>query len=109
MYQCRDCSKVIFHQICPKNLHRWETSRCPSCKQFVNSSEHQCFSIKPFDIFDFEIDQSTGIPEVNFVVAQYVNGGEMVFRGYAACHDICAWLFTPAHRGYTAIAHNMKE
>ncbi|XP_035207967.1 uncharacterized protein LOC118182685 [Stegodyphus dumicola] len=28
--------------------------------------------------------------------------------GYAACRDFCAWLFTPQHKGFTAVAHNMK-
>ncbi|GIY23146.1 DNA-directed DNA polymerase [Caerostris extrusa] len=24
------------------------------------------------------------------------------------CENFCAWLFTPEHKGFTAIAHNMK-
>ncbi|KAF8789739.1 hypothetical protein HNY73_007658 [Argiope bruennichi] len=116
MYQCRNCGKVVLRRICPMNMHKCGTSRCPSCKQFVNVSEHRCFleivSPKmPSDkliFFDFETDQSSGTHEVNFAVAQYSNGEETIFRGYTACQEFCAWLFTPIHKGYTAIAHNMK-
>ncbi|GIX98241.1 DNA-directed DNA polymerase [Caerostris extrusa] len=31
-----------------------------------------------------------------------------MFNGYSACENFCAWLFTPEHKGFTAIAHNMK-
>lgn len=58
--------------------------------------------------FDFETDQSSGTHEVNFAVAQYVDGREEIFKGYTACGDFCKWLFTPRHKGFTAIAHNMK-
>lgn len=54
---------------------------------------------------------------MNYAVAQYwdfVAGDaekearQLIFPGYTACKDFCAWLFAPVHKGYTAIAHNMK-
>ena len=51
---------------------------------------------------------SSGEHEVNFAVAQYADGKEEIFAGYQACDNFCSWLFTAKHKGYTAIAHNMK-
>ncbi|GBN27025.1 hypothetical protein AVEN_38544-1 [Araneus ventricosus] len=116
MYKCRECCKVILRENCPKHLHNCGTTKCPSCKYFVDASEHRCFldvvSAKtPSDhifFFDFETDQSSGTHRVNFAVAQYADGGETVFTGNTACQDFCSWLFAPIHKGYTAVAHNMK-
>ncbi|CAL1296390.1 unnamed protein product, partial [Larinioides sclopetarius] len=58
--------------------------------------------------FDFETDQATGTHIVNFAVAQDAKGVEKIFKGYEACADFCMWLFSPTHKGFTAIAHNMK-
>lgn len=58
--------------------------------------------------FDFETDQSSGEHVVNLAVAQYAVGTERVFCGYDACKDFCSWLFSPIHKGFTVIAHNMK-
>lgn len=58
--------------------------------------------------FDFETDQSTGEHLVNFAVAQYFNGEEKIFKGYQACDEFCCWFFSRKHKGYTAVAHNMK-
>ncbi|XP_055924592.1 uncharacterized protein LOC129956687 [Argiope bruennichi] len=99
MYQCRNCGKVVLRRICPMNMHKCGTSRCPSCKQFVNVLEHRCFlevvSPKmPSDkliFFDFETDQSSGTHEVNFAVAQYSNGEETIFRGFDG-QFVMAWL-----------------
>ncbi|XP_035230817.1 uncharacterized protein LOC118202735 [Stegodyphus dumicola] len=87
-----------------------------SCGQFVVAAEHRCYlrrvapkkSDDKFIFFDFETDQSSGEHLVNFAVAQYADGTEKVFPGYEACQDFCAWLFTPQHKGFTAVAHNMK-
>lgn len=116
MYQCRKCCKVIKRKVCPREYHRCGTVKCPSCSKFVVASEHTCYlsivSPKPpsdkLIFFDFETDQSTGEHLVNFAVAQYADGSEKVFRGYNACADFCSWLFSPLHKKYTAIAHNMK-
>lgn len=80
------------------------------------ASDHRCHlrTIAPKNpsekliFFDFETDQSSGEHVVNFAVAQYGDGREEVFGGYDACAKFCAWLFTPRHKGFTAIAHNMK-
>lgn len=77
---------------------------------------HRCFlkvvppkkSSDKLIFFDFESDQSTGEHIVNFAIAQYADGREKIFKGYGACDNFCTWLFTPGHKGYTAIAHNMK-
>ena len=58
--------------------------------------------------FDFETDQESGEHVVNFAVAQYFNGEKKMINGYNACKDFCDWLFTHQHKGFTAIAHNMK-
>ena len=58
--------------------------------------------------FYFETDQESGEHAVNFAVAQYADGREKVFKGYDSCNEFCTWLFPPAHRGFTAIAHNLK-
>jgi len=80
------------------------------------AEEHRCFlgrvpaknPSKKLVFFDFETDQETGVHQVNLAVAQYADGAERVFKGYDACSQFCAWLFSPAHKGFTAIAHNMK-
>jgi hypothetical protein len=80
------------------------------------AAEHRCHlpAVSPktpcekLIFFDFETDQSSGEHVVNFAVAQYADGAEKIFKGYTACEDFCAWLFSPMHKGYTAIAHNMK-
>lgn len=116
LYQCRECCKVIRRRDCPINLHRCLTTRCPSCSKFVVMNEHQCHlqSVPPKQpsdcliFFDFETDQESGEHKVNFALSQYASGVEKIFRGYTACEDFCSWLFTECHKGYTAIAHNMK-
>lgn len=78
--------------------------------------KHRCFLRKipakhPSDniiFFDFETQQSSGEHEVNFAVAQYFDGEEKVFQGSNALHDFCSWLVKDEHKGFTAIAHNMK-
>lgn len=107
---------MIRKRDCAKEFHRCGTAKCPSCQQFVITAEHLCYlrrvnSKTPSDkliFFDFETDQSSGTHEVNFAVAQYIDGREEIFKGYTACEDFCKWLFTPRHKGFTAIAHNMK-
>lgn len=98
------------------DMHRCGTSKCQMCDQFVVSENHLCYlrQISPktasenIIFFDFETDQSSGTHIVNFAVSHYADGREVVFKGYAACADFCTWLFTHKHKGYTAIAHNMK-
>ncbi|GFR31639.1 DNA_pol_B_2 domain-containing protein [Trichonephila clavata] len=58
--------------------------------------------------FDFETDQSTGEHIVNFVVSQYLDGTEFVCEGFDAIEQFCRYLFSPQHKGFTAIADNMK-
>jgi uncharacterized protein YprB with RNaseH-like and TPR domain len=58
--------------------------------------------------YDFETDFSDGEHVVNFVVAQYAHGTEVVFKGYDALNKFCSLLFSMDHKGYTAIAHNAK-
>lgn len=116
MYQCRKCCRVIYRRNCPKELHVCYTTKCPSCEKFVVASEHRCYlrRIEPktasgkIIYFDLETDQETGEHVVNFAVAQYTDGRQFVFKDYNACDKFCSWLFSPKHKGYTAIAHNMK-
>ncbi|XP_071032985.1 uncharacterized protein [Parasteatoda tepidariorum] len=116
LYQCRTCCKVIRRRECPPEVHQCWTTKCPSCNTFVEAAKHRCSlqTIKPqvpsdkLIFFDFETDQSTGEHIVNFAVAQYADGAENIFKGYSACDDFCSWLFTRQHKGFTAIAHNMK-
>ena len=107
---------MIRRRDCPKESHRCDHVRCPSCTKFVDLTNHQCFlkKVSPKEpslkliFYDFETDQSSGEHIVNFAVAQYENGDTKVFEGYSACDEFCKWLFRDAHEGYTAIAHNMK-
>lgn len=107
---------MIRRRDCPKDLHRCGTAKCPSCDQYVVTADHLCYlrQVDPKDpsekliFFDFETDQSSGTHLVNFAVAQYADGREEIFKGYTACDDFCSWLFTPRHKSFTAIAHNMK-
>ncbi|XP_054709208.1 uncharacterized protein LOC129218913 [Uloborus diversus] len=120
IYQCKDCCKVIHRRKCPKDQHRCGTVKCPSCDQFVVADEHRCYlrrvpqkkQSKKLIFFDFETDQTLGEHVVNFAVAQYAAQKELeaerIFKGYSACAQFCSWLFSPEHKGYTAIAHNMK-
>lgn len=82
----------------------------------MDAFEHRCYlRLEPpkdaserLIFFDFETDQSFGEHHVNFAVAQYADGGETIFKGYNACSEFCSWLFSFKHKGFTAIAHNMK-
>ncbi|GIX93570.1 DNA-directed DNA polymerase [Caerostris darwini] len=110
------CCKVIRRNECRQELHRCGTTKCPSCNPYVIATEHFCYLKKnspkrPNErliFFDFETDQSSGEHIVNFALAQYADGTEKMFNGYSACENFCAWLFTLEHKGFTAIAHNMK-
>ncbi|GIX70317.1 DNA-directed DNA polymerase [Caerostris darwini] len=110
------CCKVIRRNECRQELHRCGTTKCPSCNPYVIATEHFCYlkKISPkrpnerLIFFDFETDQSSGEHIVNFALAQYADGTEKMFNGYSACENFCAWLFTLEHKGFTAIAHNMK-
>lgn len=116
MYQCRECCKVILRRNCPQEFHRCGTTKCPSCNRFVIANDHRCFlrsekvkaKSEKLVFFYFETDQATGQHLVNFALAQYSDGTEIIFKGYSACSDFCSWLFSPKHKGFTAIAHNMK-
>lgn len=107
---------MILRRQCPQELHRCGTTKCLSCNRYVEANSHRCYlraeTTKPRSdkliFFDFETDQETGEHIVNFALAQYSNGSEAIFKGYSACNDFCSWLFSPKHKGYTAIAHNMK-
>lgn len=115
IYQCRKCSKVILRKDCPRGQHRCGTSKCGSCNKYVEDDHLCCLrkidakaSSDKIIYFDFETDQSSGEHVVNYAIAQDFNGNETVFKGYSALQDFCSWLFSPSHKGYTAIAHNMK-
>ncbi|GBM91541.1 hypothetical protein AVEN_83468-1 [Araneus ventricosus] len=58
--------------------------------------------------FDFEKEQSSNEHVVNFRVAKYLVSTEFVVDGYTALDELCRFLFSPKHKGFTAIAHNMK-
>ncbi|GIY37202.1 DNA-directed DNA polymerase [Caerostris darwini] len=115
IYQCRICCKVIRRNECRQELHRCGTTKCPSCNQCMIATEHFCYLKKmspkrPNErliFFGFEMDQSSGEHIVNFALAQYADGTEKKF-GYSACENFCAWLYTPEHKGFTAIARNIK-
>ncbi|GFR22004.1 uncharacterized protein TNCT_496202 [Trichonephila clavata] len=115
LYQCRKCCKVILRKVCPRSQHQCGEKRCPSCKKVV-AENHMCYlqkesakkSNEKLIFFDFETDQSTGEHIVNFVVSQYLDGTEFVCEGYNAIDKFCKYLFSPQHKGFTAIAHNMK-
>lgn len=97
-------------------MHVCGTTRCPSCKEFVEAVNHRCYlrpvaSKPPSDrliFFDFETDQQTGEHIVNLAVAQYKDGKEEVFKGYDSCKKFCFWLFRPIPKGCIVIAHNLK-
>ncbi|GFT69266.1 DNA_pol_B_2 domain-containing protein [Trichonephila clavipes] len=111
----RKCCKVILRKVCPKGKHQCEEKRCPSCKKTVAES-HMCYLQKEsakkcnekLIFFDFETDQTTGEHVVHFAVAQYLDGTEFVCEGCDAIDKFCKYLFSPQHKGFTAIAHNMK-
>ncbi|GFS72305.1 DNA_pol_B_2 domain-containing protein [Trichonephila clavipes] len=114
LYQCRKCCKVILRKVDVRK-HRCEEKRCPSCKKTVAESHMRYLqkeSAKKCNekliFFDFETDQTTGEHVVNFAVAQYLDGTKFVCEGYDAIDKFCKYLFSPQHKGFTAIAHNMK-
>ncbi|GFR09692.1 uncharacterized protein TNCT_492551 [Trichonephila clavata] len=115
LYQCRKCCKVNLRKDCPKSQHQCGEKRCPSCKKVV-AENHMCYlqkesakkSNEKLIFFDFETDLSTGEHIVNCVASQYLDGTEFVCEGYDAIDKFCKYLFSPQHKGFTAIAHNMK-
>ena len=84
-------------------------------KEYV-LSHHLCYmqvepAKKPNDnllFYDFETDFSTGEHLVNFAVAQYTDGRQVVFKGYEALDQFCEFLFSMDHQNYSFIGHNAK-
>ncbi|KAG8173354.1 hypothetical protein JTE90_011604 [Oedothorax gibbosus] len=115
IWQCRKCCKVMEWRKCTKYEHKCGETRCKGCKNYVGS-DHQCYlsskpsksSVDKLMFFDVETDQSSGDHVVNFVVAQYANGDERVFKGYDALDKFCNFLFDKRHKGFTILAHNLK-
>ncbi|KAG8170641.1 hypothetical protein JTE90_011559 [Oedothorax gibbosus] len=109
------CCKVIERRKCPMDRHICDTTQCQGCKAFV-SPGHLCYlpriaTKQPSEnllFFVFETQQDTGIHFVNYAVTQYHDGQEFVFRGADALNQFCCFLFDARHKGFTAIAHNMK-
>lgn len=114
-YECSNCLKFLVAKNRPANLHRCGEIYCCNCKNFF-LEKHLCVlkRIPPKKenenllFFDFETDQSTNEHIINFAMAMYKNGEEVIFKGYDACEKFCKFLFTDKHKGYTAIAHNMR-
>ncbi|KAG8175135.1 hypothetical protein JTE90_011642 [Oedothorax gibbosus] len=100
---------------CTRYEHKCWEIQCKGCKKYVGS-DYQCYlpSKRPKSandkllIFDVETDQSSGDHVVNFVVSQYANGDEKVFKGYDALNQFCTLLFTKLHKGFIVLAHNLK-
>ncbi|GFQ82691.1 DNA_pol_B_2 domain-containing protein [Trichonephila clavata] len=117
LYQCRKCCKVIQKEKSALKVsqHQCRENRCPSCKKVV-AENHMCYlqkesakkSNEKIIFFDFETDQSNGEHILNFVVSQYLDGTDFVCEGYEAIDKFCKYLFSPQHKGFTAIAYNMK-
>ncbi|GFQ79525.1 uncharacterized protein TNCT_476911 [Trichonephila clavata] len=114
LYQCRKCCKVILRKVCPRSQHQCGEKDAQAARMLL--PKIMCYlqkeSVKKSNekliFFDFETDQSTGEHIVNFVVSQYLDGTEFVCEGYNAIDKFCKYLFSPQHKGFTAIAHNMK-
>ena len=114
-YECLNCSKFLTTKLRPMSLHRCGETYCSNCKKFF-LDKHFCFlkKIPPKDpsqkliFFDFETDQNSGEHQVNFAMAMYNDGEELVFKGYDACDQFYKFLFSEKHKGFTAIAHNMR-
>uniref|UniRef100_A0A2L2YSB0 DNA-directed DNA polymerase n=1 Tax=Parasteatoda tepidariorum TaxID=114398 RepID=A0A2L2YSB0_PARTP len=109
------CSKVIERKKCPKSEHKCGERRCKSCKKFFPPG-HLCFlnKVEPkkhndkLIFFDFETTQATGEHIVNYAILQYADGNTKKFEGVNTLTDFCNYVFTPIHKGYTLLAHNMK-
>ncbi|GBO14427.1 hypothetical protein AVEN_176726-1 [Araneus ventricosus] len=79
-------------------------------------NDHLCFlekknpktGFEKLIFFDFEAMQETGEHIVNFAVLQYFGGEEVVFEGKDTVKKFYEFLFSRRHKGYTAIAHNLK-
>ncbi|KAG8176818.1 hypothetical protein JTE90_003446 [Oedothorax gibbosus] len=106
-WQCRKCYKVLEKRKCTRYEHKCWEIQCKGCKKYVGS-DYQCYlpSKRPKSandkllIFDVETDQSSGDHVVNFVVSQYANEDEKVFKGYDALNQFCTLLFTKLHKGH---------
>lgn len=54
---------------------------------FLRSGKVKAKSEKLVFFLNFEIDQATGQHLVNFALAQYSDGTEIIFKGYSTCND----------------------
>ena len=112
-FRCQACLAIVETLRCEE--HKCGESVCHICKEFVMPG-HFCYMQRelpkrPNDkliFYDFETDFSSGEHEVNYVVAQYGDGTEFVFKGYDSLNKFCLFLFDRVHENYTAIAHNAK-
>ncbi|XP_028413630.1 uncharacterized protein LOC114536480 [Dendronephthya gigantea] len=112
-FKCRTCFSTVQRK--RQNEHRCGERVCHICNEFV-LSDHLCYMQKESPkepnenliFYDFETDFSSGEHIVNFAVAQYFDGSEIIFKGYSALNEFCEFLFSMKHKGFTAIAHNAK-
>ncbi len=93
-FRCQTC--LVNVDTKRHNKHQCGEYVCHICKRFVLPN-HLCFvqaepGKTPNDklmFYDFESDFSSGEHVVNFVVAQYADGSEFVFKGYDALDKFC--------------------
>jgi len=65
----------------------------------------KCKYTEKYIFFDYECMQESGTHIPNLVVAHNFKGDKYVFHSN---NEFCAWLISPEHQGYTAIAHYAK-
>jgi hypothetical protein len=93
--------------------HMCSYTRCRNCEKIIKTNEQKGYmlpkqskpSTEKYIFFDYEAEQYTGVHIPNFIIGHYFDGTKFYFK---TNHEICGWLISANHKGYTAIAHNTK-
>jgi len=119
---CTKCDRIVVRAREKPEDHICDMSKfCPHCcDQIEYGVPHECFmsALKPdknmtdkIIVFDFETTQDNveRKHQVNMAVAMYMRPThEAHYECFSSLDAFCSWLFQPKHKGYTAIAHNLR-
>lgn len=112
--QCSECRKCTNCKTphCGRHVHQPNLvvcqSVCNACRTEPLTSESKCLSCG--DLCKHCLRSKSALEELGEWACNDPLCGlrEKIFKGYDTVHDFCSWLISPAHKHFTACAHNGK-
>lgn len=129
---CTKCNRVLVRAREQEADHDCENGKvCTKCFEKLEGP-HQCYMgklqpqkdvLNKVIVFDFETTQDNEQKQhvVNMAVAMYLHPDQLkpgvvapeqqhdgAFVSFTSLDAFCKWLFQPKHKGFTAIAHNLR-